>query len=194
MLHYVLAYMLVPKHSNHSQVSELELQLIRAMKLNLKINWAYVIYQHMMHQLSLSGGLPYGRFVSRILEFSGAPLQREPKTSMSFRNGEINEVTITKNTRICIGPNGVYRYNDSVTPSAPPTIPECEISNTMLYNKMCSIETIMHHNHRVTQHGIKSLRKCFLSLNRQPNPSEEGAEESADEDEEDEGDDMSESD
>ena len=49
MLHYVLTYVLVPKHSNHSQVSELELQLIRAMKLNLKINWSYVIYQHMMH-------------------------------------------------------------------------------------------------------------------------------------------------
>lgn len=52
----------------------------------------------------------------------------------------------------------------------------------------------MHHNHRVTQHGIKSLRKLFLSLNRQPNPSDEGAEESADEDEEDEEDGMSESD
>lgn len=85
MLHYVLAYVLVPKHANHSQVSELELQLIRAMKLNLKINWPYVIYQHMMHQLSLSGGLPYGRIVSRILEFYGVPLQREPKTSMSVR-------------------------------------------------------------------------------------------------------------
>lgn len=61
---------------------------------------------------------------------------------------------------------------------------------------MRSIEITMHHNHRVTQCGIKSLRKLFLSLNRQPNPSEEGVEESADEDEdeEDEGDDMSESD
>lgn len=90
MLHYVLAYVLVPKHSNHSQVSELELQMIKAMKLNLKINWAYVIYQHMMHQLSLSDGLPYDRILSTILEFYGVPLQREPKTSMSVRNGEIN--------------------------------------------------------------------------------------------------------
>lgn len=38
MLHYVLAYVLVPKHSNHAQVSELELQLIRALKMNMKIN------------------------------------------------------------------------------------------------------------------------------------------------------------
>jgi hypothetical protein len=142
----------------------------------------------------LSGGLPYGHFVSRILEFSGVLLQREAKTSMSVRNGEINEVTITKNTGISIGPNGVYRYKDSVTPSAPPTNQEGDISNAMLYDKMCSIETTMHHNHRVTQRGIKSLRKLFLSLNRQPNPSEEGVEENADEDEEDEGDDMSESD
>lgn len=59
---------------------------------------------------------------------------------------------------------------------------------------MCSIETTMHHNHRVTQPGIKSLRKLFLSLNRQPVPSEEGAEESDEKDEEDDGVDMSESD
>lgn len=134
MLHYVLAHVLVPEHSNHSQVNELELQLIRAMKLNLKINWSYVIYYHMMHQLSLSGGLPYGRFVSRILEFSGVPIQREPRTSMSVRNGEINEVTITKNTGIGIGLNGVYQYKDSVTPSAPPTNQEGDISNARLYD------------------------------------------------------------
>lgn len=101
---------------------------------------------------------------------------------------------ITNNVGIGIRPNGVYRYKDSVAPSAPPTILEGEISNAMLYNKMCSIETTMHHNHKVTQRGIKSLRKLFLSLNRQPTPSEEGVEESVDEDEEDEGDDMSESD
>lgn len=52
----------------------------------------------------------------------------------------------------------------------------------------------MHHNHQVTQRGIKSLRKLFLALNRQPTPSEEGSEESVDEDEEGEGDEMSESD
>lgn len=150
----------------------------------------------MMHQLSLSGGLPYGRFVSRILEFLGVPLQTEPKTSMSVRNGEINEVTITKNTGIGIGPNGVYQYKDSVTPVTPPTNQEGDSSNARLYDKMLSIETTMHHNHRVTQRGIKSLRKLFISLNRHPNPSEEGVEESADEDEdeEDEEDEMSESD
>lgn len=111
---------------------------------------------------------------------------------MFVRNGEINEVTITKNTGIGIGTNGVYQYKDSVTPSAPPTNQEGDISNARLYDKMLSIETTMHHNHRVTQRGIKSLRKLFLSLNRQPNPSEEGVEESAYE--EDEGDEMSESD
>lgn len=148
----------------------------------------------MKHQLSLSCGLPYGRIVSRILEFSGVPLQREPKTPMTVRNCEINEVTATKNTGINIRPNGVFRYKDLAAASVPPTIPEGGITNAMLYNKMCSIETTMHHNHRVSQRGIKSLRKLFLSLNRQPVPSEEGAEESDEEDEEDEGDDMSESD
>jgi hypothetical protein len=181
MLHYALAYVLVPKHSNHAQVSELELQLIRALKMNMKINWAYVIYHHMKHQLSLSGGLPYGRLVSRILEFHDVPLQREPKTPMMARNCEINEVTATKNTDISIGPNGVFRYKDTVASSAPPPITEGDITNAMLYNKMCSIETTMNHNHNVTQREIKSLRKLFLSMNRQHVPSEEGDEESEEE-------------
>lgn len=160
----------------------------------MNINWAYVIYHHMKHQLSLSGGLPYGRIVSRILEFHGVPLQREPKTPMTVRNCEINEIIATKNTDISIGPNEVFRYKDSAASSAPPTIPEGDITNAILYNKMCSIETTMHHNHRVTQRGIKSLRKLFLYLNRQHVPSEEGDEESEEEGEEDDGVDMSESD
>lgn len=195
LLHYVLACVLVPKHSNHAQASELELQLIRALEINMKINWAYVIYHHMKHQSSLNGGLSYGRIVSRILELHDVPLQREPKTPMTVRNCEINEITATKNTGIIsIGPNGVFRYKDTVASSAPPPIPEGDITNAMLYNKMCSIETTMNHNHSVTQHGIKSLRKLFLSMNRQHVPSEEGDEESEEEGEEDDGVDMSESD
>lgn len=192
MLHYVLAYVLVPKHSYHAQVSELE--LIRALKMNMKINWAYVIYHHMKHQLSLIGGLPYGRVISRILEFHDVQLQREPNTPMAARNCEINEITATKNTDIIIEPNGVFRYKDTVASSAPPPTPEGDITNYMLYNKMCSIETTMNHNHSVTQHGIKSLRKLFLSMNRQHVPSEKGDKESEEEGEEDDGVDMSDSD
>jgi hypothetical protein len=81
-----------------------------------------------------------------------------------------------------------------VASSAPPPILEGDITNGMLYNKMCSIETTMHHNHSVTQRGIKSLRKLFLSMNRQHFPSEEGDEESEEEGEEDDGVDMSKSD
>lgn len=96
---------------------------------------------------------------------------------MMVRNCEINEIIATKNTNISIRPNGVFRYKDSAASSSPPTTPEGDITNAMLYNKMCSIETTMRHNHRVTQHGIKSLRKLFLSLNRQLVPSEEEGEE-----------------
>lgn len=135
----------------------------------------------MKHQSSLSGGLPYGRVASRILEFHDVPLQREPKTPMTARNCEINEITATKNIGIIIGPNGVFQYKDTVASSAPPPTPKGDITNVMLYNKMCSIETTMNHNHSVTQRGIKSLRKLFLSMNRQHVPSEEGDEESEEE-------------
>lgn len=148
----------------------------------------------MKHQLSLNDGLPYGRVVSRILEFHDVLLQREPNTPMTARNYEINEVTATKNTNIIIGPNGVFRYKDTVASSAPPPTQEDDITNSMLYKKMCSIETTMNHNHNVTQREIKSLRKLFLSMNRQHVPSEEGYEESEEEGEEDDGVDMLESD
>ncbi|KAF1866127.1 hypothetical protein Lal_00043081 [Lupinus albus] len=38
LLHYFLSYVILPKFSNHSQISDIELQLMNAMKYNIKIN------------------------------------------------------------------------------------------------------------------------------------------------------------
>lgn len=50
MLHYLISYILMPKHSNHSQIGDLELQLMYAIKNKIQVNWAYTIVYHMEHE------------------------------------------------------------------------------------------------------------------------------------------------
>ncbi|KAF1866155.1 hypothetical protein Lal_00031459 [Lupinus albus] len=39
LLHYFLSYVILTKFSNHSQISDIEIQLMYAIKYNIKINW-----------------------------------------------------------------------------------------------------------------------------------------------------------
>lgn len=68
ILHYLISYVLMPKHSNHSQICDLELQLMYAIKNKIQINWAHTIMYHMKHQQSITGGLPYARLITKLLE------------------------------------------------------------------------------------------------------------------------------
>lgn len=52
------------------------MQIIYAIKNKLKINWDYV---NMHHQKGLSGGLPYARLITKILEFCDIDLKGDPK-------------------------------------------------------------------------------------------------------------------
>ncbi|KAF1881637.1 hypothetical protein Lal_00039854 [Lupinus albus] len=40
LLHYFLSFDIIPKYSNHSQINDMELKLMYALKHNLDINWA----------------------------------------------------------------------------------------------------------------------------------------------------------
>lgn len=68
------------------------MHIIYVIKNRFMVNWAYVIMLHMQHQLGLSGDLPYARLITRILEYCGVDLKREPKKKMSSRECEINDV------------------------------------------------------------------------------------------------------
>lgn len=82
MLHYVIGYVLIPKDSNHSQVNDLEMQIMFAIKNRIRVNWILTIMYHLQQQLSLSTRLPYARLISRILEMTELDLNREPFTKM----------------------------------------------------------------------------------------------------------------
>lgn len=77
LLHYFLTYVIVPKHSNHAQINELELQLMYAMKHHIKVNWVYVIMNHMAKARTFHTPLPYARLLTRVFEACGIPLDGE---------------------------------------------------------------------------------------------------------------------
>lgn len=56
MLCYLISYIFLPKHSNHLQLSDLDLQLTYAIKKKLKVNWVYLIMFNMLQQKSLQVG------------------------------------------------------------------------------------------------------------------------------------------
>ncbi|KAF1898801.1 hypothetical protein Lal_00035560 [Lupinus albus] len=75
LVHYFLTYVILPKFSNHSQISDIELQLMYAIKFNIKINWTKMIMQQMWHVRGSQSLLPYAIFITKILEHFGVPLE-----------------------------------------------------------------------------------------------------------------------
>ncbi|KAF1891356.1 hypothetical protein Lal_00016988 [Lupinus albus] len=77
LVHYFLSHVILPKFSNHSPISDIELQLIYAIKYNIKINWAKMIMQQMWHVRGSQSPLPYAIFITEILEHFGVSLDGE---------------------------------------------------------------------------------------------------------------------
>lgn len=59
MLHYFLAYVLVPKSGNYAQITDVEVQLLYATLNKIQVNWVYVIMHHMSHHNENNASLPY---------------------------------------------------------------------------------------------------------------------------------------
>lgn len=69
ILHYFLVHVLVPKYSNHSSITDVEMQLLYSIKNNLPINWAYMIMCHMLSHNEKSKGLSYGYILTKFQAF-----------------------------------------------------------------------------------------------------------------------------
>ncbi|KAF1862516.1 hypothetical protein Lal_00024417 [Lupinus albus] len=89
-VHYFLTYVILPKFSNHSQISDIELQLMYAIKYNIKINWTKMIMQQMWHVRGSQSSLPYGIFITKILEHFGISLDGETKVALNLRNSKVD--------------------------------------------------------------------------------------------------------
>lgn len=135
---------------------------------------------HMKHQQIVSGGLPYARLISRILEAIGLALRREPQNKMTEKDCEINARMTLKNTRIIKDGDGRFKCKEESSSNAPQPVPKGGYTNEMLYSKICSIEATMnrnHHKHKLEMASLKRLlRNLTSSRNCEPVEGEEGEE------------------
>ncbi|KAF1884276.1 hypothetical protein Lal_00042928 [Lupinus albus] len=88
LIHYFLTYVILPKFSNHSQISDIELQLMYAIKFNIKINWTKMIMQQMWHVGGSQSLLPYVVFITKILKHFGVSLDGETKVALNLRESK----------------------------------------------------------------------------------------------------------
>lgn len=68
MFHYFLTYVLFPRGGNHCLVTDLELQVLYAVKNRIPLHWSKLILFHMSTVDLKSKYLPYAWIITRILE------------------------------------------------------------------------------------------------------------------------------
>ncbi|KAF1891798.1 hypothetical protein Lal_00031607 [Lupinus albus] len=124
LIHYFLTYVILPKFSNHSQISDIKLQLMYAIKFNIKINWTKMIIQKMWHVHGSQSLLPYAIFITKILEHFGVSLVDETKVALSLRESKVNILVVHK-MRFVIDPvtRRTYKHRTNRQP-APTDEPE----------------------------------------------------------------------
>ncbi|KAF1869318.1 hypothetical protein Lal_00018411 [Lupinus albus] len=96
LIRYFLSYVILPKFSNHSQISDIELQLMYANKFNIKINWAKMIMNQMWHVRGSQSLLPYAIFIIKILEHFGISLDGETKVALNLHESKVDIEVVHK--------------------------------------------------------------------------------------------------
>ncbi|KAF1891482.1 hypothetical protein Lal_00012370 [Lupinus albus] len=129
LLHYFLSYVILPKFSNHSQISGIELQLMYAINYNIKINWTQMIMRKMWNVRISQSLLPYAIFITKILEYFGVSLDGETKMALNLHQRKI-DVEVVHKMGFSLDPvtRRTYRHRTD-RPTAPteqlePTIPD----------------------------------------------------------------------
>ncbi|KAF1894369.1 hypothetical protein Lal_00027128 [Lupinus albus] len=96
LVHYFQSYVILPKFSNHSQISDIELQLMYDIQYNIKINWAKMIMQQLWHVRGSQSSLPYAIFITKILEHFEVSLDGETKVAFNLRESKIDIEVVHK--------------------------------------------------------------------------------------------------
>ncbi|KAF1862630.1 hypothetical protein Lal_00013391 [Lupinus albus] len=133
LIHYFISYVIWPKFSNHSQISDIELQLMYAIKFNIKINWIKMIMNQMWHVRGSQSPLPYAIFITKILEHFGIPLEGETKVALNLRESKV-DIEVVHKMGFVIDPvtRRTYKHRtdcqpaptDEPEPTAAPNQPE----------------------------------------------------------------------
>ncbi|KAF1859097.1 hypothetical protein Lal_00000923 [Lupinus albus] len=157
LLHYFLSYVILPKLSNHSQISDIELQLMYAIQYNININWALMIMRKMWNVRGSQSPLPYAIFITKILDHFGGSLHGETKVALNLRESKI-DVEVCHKMGFSIDPidRGTYRHQTD-RPTAPTTQPETTIPNPPEFHAQSSSSAAMPSNQMIMDELV-SLR------------------------------------
>ncbi|KAF1892946.1 hypothetical protein Lal_00048545 [Lupinus albus] len=120
LLHYFLSYVILPKSSNYSQISDIELQLMYAIKFNIKINWAKMTMNQMWQVRDSQSLLPYAIFITKILEHFGVSLD-DPVTRRTYKHRTDRQPAPTDEPEPTDEPNQPESHAQSSTFAAMPT-------------------------------------------------------------------------
>ncbi|KAF1881524.1 hypothetical protein Lal_00021504 [Lupinus albus] len=157
LVHYFLTYVILPKFSNHSQISDIELQLMYVIKFNIKINWTKMIMQQMWHVRGSKSLLPYAIFITKILEHFGVPLEGDTKVALNLRESKV-DIEVVHKIGFVIDPatRRTYKHRtdhqpaptDEPEPTTEPNQPESHApssssaaisTNQMIMNELVSL-------------------------------------------------------
>ncbi|KAF1862544.1 hypothetical protein Lal_00033447 [Lupinus albus] len=150
LLHYFLSFVILPKFSNHSQISDIELQLVYAMKYNIKINWAQMIMRQMWTVRGSQSPLPYAIFITNILKHFKVSTNGETKAALNLRESKI-DVEVVHKMGFSIDPHDRRTYKHRTDrPTAPiANQPELTIPNPTKFHAQSSSSTVMPSNQMI---------------------------------------------
>lgn len=99
LIHYFLAYVIIPKHSNFSTINDCEMQILYVMKNTIQVKWAYAILNHWAIYNKFAHGLPYAHWLT--FKKNNLNLIGEKVLQIVLPD---NEITLN---RVCNAKNGV---------------------------------------------------------------------------------------
>ncbi|KAF1888347.1 hypothetical protein Lal_00015765 [Lupinus albus] len=103
LLHYIIAYILVQRNTNHAQPTVNDMRFMYAVKNNVMINWPEEILK-IMNCVSLSQSklLPYSIFISRIVDYLHIDVSDTIIVEYTYKDHLVGESLIHK--------MGIYKY------------------------------------------------------------------------------------
>ncbi|KAF1889255.1 hypothetical protein Lal_00024578 [Lupinus albus] len=106
LLHYIIAYILVQRNTNHAQPTVNDLRFMYAVKNNVMINWPEEILK-IMNSVSLSQSklLPYSIFISRIVDYLRIDVSDTIIVEYTDKDHLVGESLIHK--------MGIYKYGST---------------------------------------------------------------------------------
>jgi len=98
---FIVSWMLTPRGSNHSVLTEKDLVLIYCIMKKIKVNWIHIFKQHMQKSTRLSDyHYPYAILISKFLYYFEINLEEElsevVKPSHEVNNGSLRKMGFTK--------------------------------------------------------------------------------------------------